>query len=131
MRPLLRRAALIMLRDERSRQHLLVLDDRYADKLVVVPDAAFALAGDLPPEPNERDVAAVISVREWGRALDGHTSVDVSPYESAMRAAAVRMTAGSSRRTVLALSTCPRIASSTESTTAPTRFPAVRRDSGR
>ena len=104
VRALLARAALVMLRDERSRDHLLALEGRCADKLLVVPDAAFALAGAPPTTVDEREIAAVISVREWTKDLDGCTTIDTTRYERAMQAAATRLTGDSAK--VLALSTC-------------------------
>jgi len=106
VRLLLTRAALVMLRDERSRGHLLALDSRHADKLIVVPDAAFALAENPPPGRRERDIGAVISVREWDATLDGRTGIDVAPYQRAMRAAVERLVEDAAGARVLALSTC-------------------------
>lgn len=98
----LRRCALVMVRDQPSRMHIEELGLRDAPRLETLLDVAFAL-----PAP-ERTVAegcptAAISVREWTLTTDGLVRTS-GGYESGMTAAATWLAEHGYH--VRALSTC-------------------------
>jgi colanic acid/amylovoran biosynthesis protein len=86
LRAICRRASLIFLRDERSKQHLEELQIA-SPSILVRPDAAFALADDdlaTKPEPltplAERRARVAVSVRRWDHFVTGSAQQGMERY---------------------------------------------------
>ena len=110
LRRAMSRSPLVLLRDERSRRHLLELGVD-PEKLQVVPDVVFGLADPAVvaqagrramPEAGPRRVA--ISVREWKHFASMSAADGMAQYESAVAALATRL--AREGRDVVFLSTC-------------------------
>lgn len=83
MRRVASRARLVLLRDERSRRHLLDLGAS-AERLHVVADSAFAMSAPRPPRIDQR-LRVAVSVRDWPYAA-GDVAAANDRYRRAIQA---------------------------------------------
>jgi colanic acid/amylovoran biosynthesis protein len=102
MRTIASRARLVLLRDERSRRHLMDLGIA-GDRVHVVADSAFALSARRPTRTDQR-LRVAVSVRDWPYAA-GDASATNDRYREAIRALVERLV-GNRGAEVTFLSTC-------------------------